>query len=328
MTHNVISHSQTVNDIGIALVHYGTADPMRALLSRWETEAPTAHRIHKAVIVDNDVGSPKPAPLHSTLSVQHIAVDRNRGYAAAVNTAWRKLHSGYVLLLNPAADIGLGDIEQMAEVLDSSPRVGAVAPLHVDGTGRPINRYHTIPTWLDLACHGSHLYRFGWAKRRVRRYNCDWLDGISPTWPLTPVEQAPASCLMLRRTAVTGEPMDERFPILFNDVDLSTRLRAQGWETLIAPHIICRHTPSISTRYLGVRTRAEGYLGAYRYLRKWYGRARSNAYRLVLVGSLALSARDRRHRRENLEAIRALCSNRSIFEDGNLRDPVRQSGSS
>jgi GT2 family glycosyltransferase len=301
------------------------AERLDGLLARWSTKVADRNRIDRIVVVNNDEGdSVDPSAWPPNLPTRYIKLGGNRGYAAGVNAGWRALDTDYVLLLNPAAEIGTDSIERMADLLDVHPEVGALAPMHADHDGRPINRYHTLPSWLDLACHGTHLYRFAWAKRRVRAYQCDWLDDITPDWPLTPVEQPPASCLLIRREAVEGEPMDEAFPILFNDVDLSTRLRRNGWRTLIVPDVVCRHLPATATRYLGVRARAEGYLGAFRYLRKWYGVLPSNAYRVLLSVSLALSARHRSLRRENREAVAALLRNRSIFDRRDVADPVHR----
>jgi GT2 family glycosyltransferase len=309
--------------VGIAIVNYRTADLLTGLFERWAADKASLRRIGKVAVVDNDPGYLNPDGWPSSLPLEYVSLGRNAGYATGVNRAWEMLSTEYVLLLNPDADIGLEAIQQMADLLDSHPRAGALAPLHVDFNGAPSNPYHTLPSWLDLAAHGTHLFRFAWAKRRTKAYRCDWLDGIGPGWPMTSVEQPPASCLLVRRAALGVSPMDERFPIFFNDVDLSMQLKAGNWETLVAPQIIFRHVPATSTRYLGIRNRAEGYLGAYRYLRKWEGPGRSNLYRLLLVSSLAVSARERELRAENLEAIRAVLTNRSVFEMSHSADPVR-----
>ena len=102
------------------------------------------------------------------LEVTYVAQGRNRGYASAVNVGWRALDEPYVLLLNPDAEISLTDIERMANVLDRGAGIGAVAPLHVDRSGTVTNPYRALPSWLDIAAERTHLYRFKWAKKRVR----------------------------------------------------------------------------------------------------------------------------------------------------------------
>lgn len=310
--------------IGVVIVNYRSAALIKDLLARWERESTGISRIGAVAIVDNDPEGLDPQEVNSNLRIEHLGFLGNRGYASAVNRGWRAIHTEYVLLLGADARMKAADVERMAELLDSHPDVAAIAPLHVDGEGNPINRFHTLPTWLDLAANGTHLYRFEWARRRVRRYRCDWLDGIGPDWPLTPVEQPPAACLLVRRHALPDDPMDERFPIFFNDVDMSKRLQVAGWQTLVAPHITFGHVPAGSSRYLGIRGPAEGYLGAYRYVSKWQGRLIGNVYRTLLLVSLGLAAfLHRPLRRLNVEAMRALVTGRSVFESTVDPDPTR-----
>lgn len=310
-------------DVGVAIVNYRTARALRGLLDRWSGELPPQSRFAGIVIIDNDPGDLDVASWPD-LPVTYRANAGNQGYAAAVNAACRLLTAPYVLLLNPDAEIAPEGIRRMAAVLDVEPSVGAVAPLHVNRDNKVTNPYRRIPSWLDLAANATRLQHYQWAKQRVRNYHCQELDEIQTGWPPMPVEQPPASCMLLRRCALIGEVMDGRFPIVFNDVDLSTRLRAGGWTTLIEPAIQCRHEPATSTRYLGVIAEAEYVVAEYRYLRKWNGRTRAELFRSLVLSELGWGARGRGARRDECRlAIGALIRDQSIFDFAGDGDPVR-----
>ena len=307
--------------VGAVVVNYRTAEPILDQLSVWRHERRgAAHRLASVAIVDNDPGELD--ELESATDVRYIRLDGNYGYANAVNRGWRATEEPYVLLLNPDARISLSAVDALASVLDTAPDVGAVAPLHLDSTDRVMNPYHTLPSWLDLIAHRTRVYRFGWAKQRVAAYFMRELDGIDGDWPLTDVPQPPASCLMLRRTSVEqDDPIDQRFPFLFSDVDLSRRLAAGGWRTLIVPAARCRHEPATSGRYLGARGAAENHVGTYRYARKWEPRAGTETFRAVLLTELLLTARGSPGAQA---AFWALLRNRSIFDRPRPHeDPVR-----
>jgi hypothetical protein len=312
--------TRRVTAVGVVVVNYRSAVLLSRLLGRWSDEGLDQSHAVTVVVVDNDVGDLERDALGP--NVEYVAGSGNPGYAAGVNAGCRVLQMPYVLLLNPDADIGLDAVEQMAAVLDENPVTGAVAPLHCNRADEITNVYRRIPSWLDLISHRTRVQKFGWARTRVRRYLYTDLAGIDPGWPLTPAEQPPASCLLVRRSAVVGEMMDVRFPILFNDVDLSRRLACHGWPTVVAPWIACRHVPATSTRYLGDRATAESHVGAYRYVRKWEGRGRAEALRISLIGDLMLDSRSRDSDASRI-AAQALRANHSIFDGHLAGDPVR-----
>lgn len=308
--------------VAVVVVNYRSAQPILDGLRAWREERRgAAHRLASIAIVDNDPGELD--DLETAADVHYIRLDGNYGYAKAVDQGWRATHEPYALLLGPDARISLTDIDTLASVLDTAPDVGAVAPLHINSNDQVTNPYHTLPSWIDLIAHRTRVYRFAWAKQRVATYFMRELDGIGSDWPLTEVPQPPASCLMLRRTAVReDDPIDERFPFLFSDVDLSRHLAAGGWRTLVVPAARCWHVPATSGRYLGLRNRAENHIGAYRYARKWEPRLGAELFRAALLGELALTARGAPDVRL---AMWALILNRSVFDRAVPGDdPVRR----
>src|SRR5438874_4907610 len=109
----------------------------------------------------------------------------------------------------------------MIEFLAGRPAAGAVAPalVHPDGRVQPSVRGFPAPAALfgDVTGLARLRPRSRWGAYRRQP------GGDQPA----AVEQPMASCLMVRRQAVAAVgPLDERFPLFFNDVDFCYRLRA------------------------------------------------------------------------------------------------------
>lgn len=311
-------------DLAVAVVNYRSAGLIRRLLGSWTEELRTAPRLSKIVVVDNDPGGLDDVEDLAD-RVRYVNLKANLGYAPGVNAACAGMSEQYILLLNPDAEVSLASIESMAAAMDADETLGAVAPLHIDHDGQPTNPFRRLPSWLDLTSHRTRIQRFEWARARVRTYLYEDLGLLSPGSPVLEIEQPPASCLLLRAAAVPGPIMDPCLPILFNDVDLSMRLRAGGWRTVVDPSVVCRHVPATSTRYLGVRGEAEFWVAAYRFVEKWEGKLRAEAFRLAGVAELLMAASEHPGRRRgNLLAARSLIENRSLFDQPTEADPVRR----
>ncbi len=98
-----------------------------------------------------------------------------------------------------------------------------------------------------------------------------------------------ASCLMIRKSVLTGGDMtqsssigivsqagpraaigvmDERFPMFYNDVDVSKRMADAGWKTAYVADATVVHRHGASTRQVRARMIPESHRSAFRYLRK------------------------------------------------------------
>jgi GT2 family glycosyltransferase len=155
-----------------------------------------------------------------------VANTHNRGYAAANNQAYSRATGGYLLLLNPDAAVAPDAVEAMAAFLDEHPEAAAVTANLVAADGTPRPYLHEFPDPLTLLLMSGPLGKL-FPAARARRGAFYQVEGRVPDRP-APVAQPPGACLMLRRRALDGMLFDERFPLLFNDVDLCRRLHRSG----------------------------------------------------------------------------------------------------
>lgn len=204
---------------------------------------------------------------HKRLAGYHhprvIANERNVGYARACNQGLASCRGEYVLLLNPDTKIEFGALDQLVAHLVANPDHAAVAPrlLNPDGTQQQSIRGLPTPaaafwelTGLSLLFPNSH---------RIGRIRMAWFDYDKAG----PAPQPMTSCLLIRReTLVALDGFDERFPMFYNDVDLSKRMRDRDMLTWYLPDARVIHARGTSTGKVKSRMLREQYRSLLRLL--------------------------------------------------------------
>jgi len=243
---------------------------------------------YDVIVVDNDSRDGSAEALRKLGGVTLIANEANRGYAAAVNQAYREARGDLILLLNSDVRFQPGALSALVRFLDARPDVAGVGPLYLNPDGSPQAHHYRFPTFAAiLAAASEPLRRIPPLARSLREY-CMLDDDFSQA---RAVPQPSASCLLLRRDSLPGELMDEQYPIYFNDVDLARRLALGGHTLWMTPDSVVFHEHGASTRLLG-GTLARQHIGSLvRYLRDTQSPAHVRIYQaLVLVQKLALYA--------------------------------------
>jgi GT2 family glycosyltransferase len=207
----------------------------------------------------------------------------NRGFAAAVNQAFRTSSTPYVLILNPDIRVLPGSVQILEEFMDSHPRAAAVGgyvgekylPREFPTAGTLVLQNLGVRSELTVAA----LY-----ERRQTGGHRPPLQGEG-----VPVDQPAAAALMVRRDAYEeAEGFDEQFyPAWYEDVDFCRRVKAQGWEIFFLPAAEFLHSGGYSAETLG----SESFLNAYygnqlRYARKHFGSMGSVAVRASVAAGM------------------------------------------
>jgi N-acetylglucosaminyl-diphospho-decaprenol L-rhamnosyltransferase len=181
----------------------------------------------------------------------------------AWNQGIRATEAPYVLLLNPDTEWFAGTVADYVAVARRHPRAGLIGPMvrDPDGTVYPSGR--PFPSLMDAVAHAflgpiapgnpftRRYHQDGWDRRSEREV--DWVSGC---------------CMLLPRAALDDVgPMDERFLLYGEELDLATRLRAAGWGVLFTPEVEIVHEIGVSTGR-GRRTFVMHSASIYRYYRK------------------------------------------------------------
>ena len=240
--------------------------------------AQTVH--HRVFVVDN--ASPDDTARHVSegrAGVDLVPMGANRGYSAAVNAGTAAGDGEIVVVLNNDVECDRDFLERLVAPLETEPRVGMTTPLllrpgreKVDGAGLVVDS--TLAAWPRLQ------------GRPVSESGTD--DGVH-------AGPSGAAGAFRREALESAGGFDERIFLYGEDLDAVLRLRAAGWEAVLAPDAVAVHVGGAST---GRRSRwqrrhfawARGYL-----LRRWgVLRTRAAARTLFLeaaavVGDLAAS---------------------------------------
>ncbi|MCX6841770.1 MAG: glycosyltransferase family 2 protein [candidate division WOR-3 bacterium] len=229
----------------------------------------------EVIVVDNASSDATRDKLSTFHHLKLVANGANYGYAHANNQGIRLATGEYVLLLNPDTRIELGALDTLARYLDTHPVAGAVAPRLTSPDGTTQFSVRSLPTAGSILLELTGLARLFPQSRVFGRWKMKYFDYNRPA----EVEQPMASCLMLRRTALaslapnsslltTNFPMDEQFPIFYNDVDFSKRMADAGWKTAYLPDARVVHRHGASTKQVRAKMIRESHRSAFRYLRK------------------------------------------------------------
>ena len=272
-------------EISVLLVNWNTRDLVeRCLDSLRPGIGPHAF---ETIVVDNGSTDGSTTGLRARTDIELIENAENRGFAEAVNQAYRRSSGRLVLLLNSDVELPSGAIDALVQLLADKPAAAGAAPLYRSAEGLPQPFHFRFPSFLvTLANASAPLRRLPGMARRIRAQRMLDEDFSEPR----PVPQPSASCLLLRRDVLDVDRVfDERYPIFFNDVQLARLLALKGHELWVTPESVVIHEEHASTRQLGGALKRQYVASVVRMLEETEPAWKVVVYRaLVLVQGIAL----------------------------------------
>ena len=245
-------------DLGIVIVNYKTPALLRdCLRSIFESRSGLALRV---IVVDNASHDESTSMVRAEFpQVELIEQPTNEGYAFANNLGLRRLGFAdapgtppapeaprFVLLLNPDTLLPPDALAEMVRFMAARPRCGSAGPRLVRADGS-----------LDRACRRSFpspevsLYRltglsFLFPKNpRFGRYNLSHI----PDTETIELDSVVGAFMMMRREALADAGLlDESFFMYGEDLDLSYRIKAAGWENWYNADVTVLHYKGESSK--------------------------------------------------------------------------------
>jgi N-acetylglucosaminyl-diphospho-decaprenol L-rhamnosyltransferase len=226
-------------------------------------------QVDELVVVANTPASVGDVPE----SVQVLANDEPKGFAANVNQGVAATRAEYVLTVNPDA-VPLEDaIGALRRFMDEHDRCSVAGPrmVYPDGTVQPSRR--RFPTVLGTLVRRTPLrlvfdpYRL---QRRHYHLGDDPAEPVRAEWML-------GGFLLLRRTMLDElGGLDERFRLYGEDIDLCYRAAKAGWECWYVPEAVVEHAhQALTDRRLLTRRTLWHWRGILRFVRKHPERLRA-----------------------------------------------------
>jgi N-acetylglucosaminyl-diphospho-decaprenol L-rhamnosyltransferase len=229
-------------ELAVVIVNYNAGEYLDRCLASLQTHSGDVSL--DVLVIDNaSVDASHTAAIAKHSWARLIENRDNAGLSSAWNQGIRETQAPFILLLNPDAEMWLGTLEGYLEVAQRDPRAGIVGPMirNADGSVYPSGR--PFPSIIDALGHG---FLGGIAPRNpfTRRYHMHGWDRATER----AVDWVSGACMLVRREALeqTGG-FDESFFLYGEELDIATRLAADGWQVLFTPAIEVLHQIGVST---------------------------------------------------------------------------------
>jgi len=270
----------STSPVSVVIVSWNTRDLLRQCLCSLERARNHLVEQLEIVVVDNASSDGTVGMLSSEFAdVRCIANASNRGFAAATNQGIAATAGRYVVLVNPDTDFTETALAELLRFADTHPAAGALGPrlIHEDGRlqvscfrlptiGREFWRLFHLDRILPLDAYPMQR----WSMQEPRR-----------------VEALQGACLLVRRDVLERiGPLDERFYMYTEEIDLCRRIIAAGWVVYWVPRSQVVHYGGQSTRQAARRMFIELYRSKIHYFRKHSGSVGCWLYKVLLFGAI------------------------------------------
>ncbi len=232
-------------DLSIVITSFNTRELLRACLASIEGSIGTIAR--EVFVVDNCSGDGSPGMVKTDFAnVKLFENAQNEGFAKANNRALRETSGRYVLLLNPDTQLRSQTLQEMVDLMDSSPDVGlaGIKLVRQDGQmDRACRRGFPTP-WNSFG-RFLHLDRLFPRSRTFGGYNLTFMD---PDGEYEVDAIVGAFMFFRRETLEEVGVLDENFFMFGEDLDWCYRVRRSDWKILYVGSKEVLHIKGASTR--------------------------------------------------------------------------------
>lgn len=250
-------------DISVVIVNWNTkALLLECLKSVFETIRDISFEVW---LVDNasSDGSVQ-AVRNSYPSVLVLRNDRNLGFAAANNLAFKEMRGHYAVLLNTDTVLTEGATKKLHDFMESNSQAGLACGQLFNSDGSKQNSMANFPSLLSLLLNETIL-RILFPKRfpsKREEYRA----------PLE-IDSCIGACMIARKKAMEEVGLlDERFFFFLEETDWALRMKRAGWKIYFVPEAHIYHHQGQSVGH-GVSSRKIFYTSRYAYFRKWHPRS-------------------------------------------------------
>lgn len=270
-------------ELSLLIVNYNSWKECVAALESFARHAPRRRdgspMPYEAIVVDNLSPLRPPRRIEQVRKLAEatggelIEHDENGGYSKGMNLALNRSRGRWIVVSNPDVVFAAGCVDSLVRYLEDHPDTACTVPRGFwdeDHFGRlPPN---ILPTLMDVVrCNLAEYSR--WARRR---YSRRLLREARSVWEAEHAKDLDmmSGCLfvMARETLPQiGGLLDERYPLYYEDADLSVRIHKAGRRLVQVPdaHLVHLYNRSGQTNVALITERNA--ISRRLYYRKWYG---------------------------------------------------------
>lgn len=269
--------------LSIIIANWNTKDLIKGCIESITKTTPLDELEYEIIVIDNASTDGSREYLESLGNIINLIKNtENTGYAKACNQGWKVSKGKYILLLGSDTIMHIGTLSGCVKYLEEDHKTGAVSCklLNPDGSVQ------------------SSLKKFPELKNAFYTYLS--FDSLNKEYDMSnfkyditcEADQAAATFLMLRRSLIEKIGLfDEDYRILYNDVELCSRIWNSGSRIMFIHTYSITHYGSHSTKNAGFGLRKIMYSDIYRYYRRHFGfKAKFLypilAFRLLIVSTI------------------------------------------
>lgn len=225
--------SETGGDIDITtiVVSWNTRDLLARCLASVERELEASGLRGEIVVVDNASTDGTAKMVRERFpAASLVALEENRGFAAANNLALARARGAAVLLLNPDAELLPGALDALWRALHAAPHVGMAGALLLNPDGTVQSAGYRFPGLTQVLLDFFPIHPRLVGSRLNGRISLG--DGLSPV----AIDHPLGACMLVRREVVdTVGGMDEGYFLYSEEIDWCRRIARAGWTIVTAP---------------------------------------------------------------------------------------------
>lgn len=250
-------------DISLIIVNWNTKDLLlQCLSSIQQTIQDLSYDIW---VVDNASSDGSAEAVKARFPNIHLLENRvNMGFAAANNTALKKMAGRYALLLNTDATLTSGAVQTLYDFMETHPLAAMACGQLLNPDGSKQNSIANFPSLASLMCNETLLRMLFPARFPSKRK-----EFSSPI----EIESCIGACMMVRKSAMEGVGLlDERYFFFLEETDWAYQMKRSGWKIYFVPSATIYHAQGKS-----VKNRTDGrilfYRSRYAFFNKWHTRS-------------------------------------------------------
>lgn len=241
-------------DVSIIIPNWNGGDVLRVCLDSILQH--TRGVDFELIVIDNGSTDESRTTVESFAENDHrvkaLFNNENLFFARACNQGCEISRGRFLLIANNDILLSRDAVTAMVGYADQHRDAGVVTPIFTDRDDHPQEFVRRLPNALYIL---AHYHRFGRAVDRFllgRRLQDAYFYRDRLFSDVEEIEQAGASFSLFRREAIdtVGYLFDERFPLLFNDVDLYLRLKKHGITSYVIPSVRVTHLEGFSSEKL------------------------------------------------------------------------------
>jgi len=247
-------------DISIVIINWNTREYLlKCLASVFRT---TGGLTLEVWVVDNGSRDGSVEAVKKEFPQVHVIENqRNLGFAAANNKAFRKMTGRYALLLNSDAELTDGAARRLIDFMDTAPEAAMACGQLMNPDGTRQNSIANFPTLPALMTNETVL-RILFPRRYPSKRNA-YASPIE-------VESGIGACLIVRKQAMDAVGLlDEDYFFFFEETDWAYRMKQAGWKNYFVPDARIIHAQGKSVGH-NATSRMLFYHSRYIYFSKWH----------------------------------------------------------